>query len=103
MRLIMFFFINRLSISLLTVNSFCDLASLYYITFIESLAISSSEALCFDSEEFKNTSINKLIETKPVDPFLLFEEHFFASVLIYRKSNGVQFEDLTNEDLSFFT
>jgi hypothetical protein len=60
-------------------NSFYDLASVHYVTFIEPLDISPSEAMCFDSKEFRNTCINKLIETKPEDPFLLFEEHFFAA------------------------
>jgi hypothetical protein len=34
-----------------------------------------------DSEQFINNSINKLIEEKISDSFLLLEEHFFAVVL----------------------
>jgi hypothetical protein len=79
-----------------------DLASLHYVKFIEPLAISPSEALSFDSEQFMNISINKLIQAKTKDPFLLFEEYFFASVLVYRKSYDVQFENMSNEDLEFF-
>jgi hypothetical protein len=50
-----------------------------------------------------NTSINKFIEAKTKDPFLLFEEHFFARVLVHRKSYDVQFDNLSNEDLEFFS
>jgi hypothetical protein len=84
-------------------DTFYDLASLHYVTFIEPLVVSPSEALCFDSEQFMNTSINKLIEAKPKDPFLIFEEYFVANNFVYRKSYGVQFKDLSNEDLEFFT
>jgi hypothetical protein len=84
-------------------NTLYDLASLHYVTFIEPHAISPSEALCFNSEQFTNTTINKLIEAKPKDHFLIFEEYFVANVFVYRKSYGVQFKDLSNEDLEFFT
>jgi hypothetical protein len=84
-------------------NTLCDLASLHYVTFIEPHAISPSEALCFNSKQFTNTTINKLIEAKPKDHFLIFEEYFVANVFVYRKSYGVQFKDLSNEDLEFFT
>jgi hypothetical protein len=76
-----------------------DLASLHYITFIEPFTVSPKEVLSFDSKQFMNTSINKLIETKDKDTFLLFEEHLFESVLVYRKSYDVHFEDLSNEYL----
>jgi hypothetical protein len=91
------------SISLVAMNTFCDLASLHYVTIIESFAVSPSEALCFDSEQFMNTSINKLIEAKLKDPFLIFEEYFFANIFVYRKSYSIQFKDPSNEDLEFFT
>jgi hypothetical protein len=45
---------------------------------------------------------NKLIEEKDQDPYLLFEEHFFIDVLVYRKSYDVHFEDLSNKDLEYF-
>jgi hypothetical protein len=41
-----------------------DLAWLHYATFIESIVVSLDEALFFDSEQFTNTSMNKLIEAK---------------------------------------
>jgi hypothetical protein len=50
-----------------------DLASLYYVKFIEPLIVSPSETLFLDSEQFMNTSINKLIQAKTKDSFLLFE------------------------------
>jgi hypothetical protein len=53
-----------LSISLVIIYTFCDLASLHYVIFIEPLAVSPSETPCLDSEQFMNTSINKLIEAK---------------------------------------
>jgi hypothetical protein len=62
-----------------------DLASLHYVTFIESLAIFSTKTLSFDSEQFKNVSINKEIDSKIEDPFLLLDEHFFATDLVYKK------------------
>jgi hypothetical protein len=101
--IILFIYINILSIFLMTKNTFCDLASLHYVIFIKPIVVSLSETLCFDSKQFTNTSINKLIEAKPKTPFMLFETHFFTNVLVYRKSNGIQFEDLMSEDLRFFT
>jgi hypothetical protein len=92
-----------LYISLVAMDTFCDLASVHSVIFIEPFAISLSEALCFDSEQFTNTSINKLIEAKPKDHFLIFEEYFVANVFVYRKSYSVQFKYLSNEDLKFFT
>jgi fucose permease len=92
-----------LSISLVAMNTFYNLASLHYVIFIEPLAISSSEASCFDSEQFTNTSINKLIEVKPKDTFLIFEEYFFTNIFVYRKTYDVQFKELSNENLEFFT
>jgi hypothetical protein len=71
------------------------MATLHH-TFIESIAIFPNEAMSFNS-------INKLIEAKTKDYFLLFEEHLFASVLVHRKSYDVQFDDLLNEDLEFFS
>jgi hypothetical protein len=51
-------------------DSFCktyiktDLASLHYVTFIELLVVCPTEALSFDSDEFMNNAINKVIEEK---------------------------------------
>jgi hypothetical protein len=59
--------------------------------------------MSFDSEQFMNIFINKLIEAKDKYLFLLFEEHFFRSVLVHRKSYNVHFEDLSNEDLKYFS
>jgi hypothetical protein len=85
---------------LVAMDTFYDLASLHYVIFIEPLTFPPSEALCFDSEQFTNTSINKLIEAKPKGPFMIFEEYFFTNVFVYRKSYVVQFKDLSNEDSS---
>jgi hypothetical protein len=59
--------------------------------------------MSFDSEQFTNNSINKVVKSKPEDLFLLLEEHFTATVLIYRKPYEVQFEDLTYENFEFFS
>jgi hypothetical protein len=81
-------------------NIFCklcddiDLASLHYVIFIQLIAISSNEVMSFGSEQFINTSINKLIEPKDKDPFMIFEEYFFGSVLVNRKSYNIHFKDL---------
>jgi hypothetical protein len=69
-------------------NHFCksnvetNLATLHYVTFIEPLTVFSMEALSFDSGQFMNNSINKVIEAKTNDHFLQLEEHFFAAVLL---------------------
>jgi hypothetical protein len=79
-----------------------DLASLHYVAFIEPLASYPTEAVSFHSQKFMNTSINKVIEAETKDPFLLSEEHFFT-VVLYKKPYEVQFEDLSHEDLEFFS
>jgi hypothetical protein len=105
----MFICLNKLSIYLVAMNTFCksytdtDLAWLHYVTFIEPIVVSPDEALSFDSKQFTNTSIDKLIEAKTKDHFLLFEKHFFTSVLVYRKFYDIQFDDMSNEDLEFFS
>jgi hypothetical protein len=107
--IILFICRNKLSIFLMAMNTFfksyaeTDLAWLHYITFIEPIIVSPNETLSFDSELFTNTSINKFIEAKTKEHFLLFEEHFFTSVLVHRKSYDVQFDDLLNENLEFFS
>jgi hypothetical protein len=50
-----------------------------------------------------NNSINKLIEEKTNNSFLLLEEHFFAVVLLYKRNFEVQFQDLPPEVLEFFS
>jgi hypothetical protein len=59
-----------------------DLALLHYVTFIKPLVVFPMKALSFDSEQFTNNSINKVIEEKTNNPFLLLEEHIFAAVLL---------------------
>jgi hypothetical protein len=92
-----------------TIDPFCkscvktDLASLHYVSFIEPLAIFPTKALSFDSEQFMNNSINKVIEEKTNDPFLLLEEHFFATVLLYKTNYEIQFKHLSPEVLEFFS
>jgi hypothetical protein len=76
--IILFICLNKFFISLVAMNAFCksyvdtDLASLHYVTFIKPFVVSPKEALSFDSKQFTNTSINKLIEAKDKYPFLLF-------------------------------
>jgi hypothetical protein len=68
-----------------------NLVSLHYVTFIEPLAIFPTKALSFDSKQFTNNSINKVIE-----------EHFFTAGLLYKRNYEVQFQDLSPEVLEFF-
>jgi hypothetical protein len=72
-------------------------------TFIELVAILPIEALSFDSEQFTNNSMNKVIEGKRNDSFVHLEELFFAAVMLYTKNYEVQFEDLLHEVLDFFS
>jgi hypothetical protein len=67
-----------------------DLATLHYVTFIEPFGVFSTEPLSFNSEQFMNNSISNIFESKLNGPFLLFEEHFFAVVLLYKKSYEMQ-------------
>jgi hypothetical protein len=62
-----------------------DLATLHYISFIELLGVLPTEAMLLDSEQFTNNSSNMEFESKMNDPFLLFEEHFFAAILVCKK------------------
>jgi hypothetical protein len=105
----MFIYLNRLFISLVAMDTFCksygatNLASLHYVTFIEPFAILPMEAMPFDFEYFRNNSIDKMIDEKIDDPFLLLEEHFFATVLLHKKTYEVQFEDISHEVFEFFS
>jgi hypothetical protein len=107
--IILFIYLDRLYISLMSMNTFFEsyadtnLAWLHYVTFLELIVVSPNETLSFDSELFVNTSINKFIKAKIKDSFLLYKEHFFARVLVHRKSYDIQFDDLSNEDLEFFS
>jgi hypothetical protein len=74
----------------------------HYITFIEPLVIFPTEAMPFDFEKFTNNSINEVIEAKTNEPFLPLEEHFFDTVLLYKKSFEVQFKNMSYEVLEFF-
>jgi hypothetical protein len=70
------------------------LASVGYVTFIEPLAVFPTDVLFFDSKQFTNNSIKKVIEGERNDPFILLDEHFFVVVLLYNKNYEVQYEDL---------
>jgi hypothetical protein len=72
-------------------------------TFIEPVAILPIEVLSFDSEQFTNNSMNKVIEGKRNDSFVHLEKLFFAAVMLYTKNYEVQFEDLLHEVLDFFS
>jgi hypothetical protein len=61
-----------------------DMDTLHYVTFIEPLVVIPTQALSFDSEQITNTSIDKVIESKTNDPYMIFEEHFFTAVLVYK-------------------
>jgi hypothetical protein len=96
-----------LSISLVAMDHFyksyakTDLALLHYVTFIEPLAVSTTEMLSFDFDEFTSNSMKKVIERNINDPFVLLEEQFFDAVLLYKKYE-VELEDLSHEDFEFF-
>jgi hypothetical protein len=84
-------------------NAETDLASLHYVTFIKLLVVFPMEALSFDSKQFTNNSMKKVIGGERNNPFLLLEEHFFAIILLYNKNYEVQFEELSQEVLKFFS
>jgi hypothetical protein len=67
-------------------NNETDLARLYYVAFIEPMTIFPTETLSFDSKQFTNNSMNKVIEAETTDHFLLLEEHFTVTVLLYQKN-----------------
>jgi hypothetical protein len=58
----------------------------YYVTFIGLLVVCPKKALSFGSDEFMNNNINKVIEEKTNDPFVLLEEHFFNAVFLHNKN-----------------
>jgi hypothetical protein len=72
-------------------------------SYIEPLTIFPAKALPFDSEQFTNNSINKVIKEKINNSFLLLEEYFFAAVLLYKRNYEVQFQNLSPEVLEFFS
>jgi hypothetical protein len=80
-----------------------DLTMLHYVIFIEPPAVSRTEALSFDSDDFTSNSMKKVIQGNINDPFILLEEHFFDAVLLYKKNYEVELEDLSHEDLAFFS
>jgi hypothetical protein len=96
-------------VSLMAMDPFCkscvttNLASIHYVTFIEPLVVFSTEAMSFDSKQFTNISINKEIELKTEDPFLVLDEHFFTADLVYKTHYKVQFQGLSHEVLEFFS
>jgi hypothetical protein len=60
-------------------------ATLHYVTFIEPLVVLQTKALSFDSEEFLNNSINKVIESKSNDFFCSLKN--ISSTLFWCKKN----------------
>jgi hypothetical protein len=50
-----------------------------------------------------NNSIDKLIEGKMKDPFILLEENLFAVALLHDKTYEVQLDDLSHEILEYFS
>jgi hypothetical protein len=87
----LFLCLNRVLLSLMKMDHFyksyakTDLASLHYVTFIESLAIFSTEALSFDFDDFTVNFMKKVIEGNINNSFILLEEHFFDAILLYKK------------------
>jgi hypothetical protein len=83
--------LHRLYISLVVIDYFyksyakTDLATLHYVTFIESLVVSPTEALSFDSDTLTSSSMKKVIEGNINASFVLLEEHFLDIVLLYKK------------------
>jgi hypothetical protein len=71
-----------------------DLASLHYVTFVEPLTVLPTEALSFDSNEFMNNSINKLIQEEKKNPFLL-PMNILSPRFWCTKKYEVQFEELS--------
>jgi hypothetical protein len=89
--IILFVCLNRFFISLVAMEPSCktyvktDLASPHYVIFIEPLSICPMEHLSIDSDQFTKNSINKVIEEKTNDPFLLLDEHLFGAFFVYKK------------------
>jgi hypothetical protein len=87
----LFICLNIVLLSLMEMDHFyksytkTDLASLHYVTFIESLAIFSTEALSFDFDDFTVNFMKKVIKGNINNSFVLLEEHFFDAVLLYKK------------------
>jgi hypothetical protein len=46
--------------------------------------------------------MKKVIQGNINDSFVLFEEHFFDTILLYRKNYEVELEDLSHQYLEFF-
>jgi hypothetical protein len=98
----MLIYLNMIFISLVRMDHFyksnaeTDLVTLYYVTFIEPLTVFPMEALSLDSEQFMNNSINKVIEAKINDHFLLLRTFLHRSFV-------VQFKNLSHEVLEFFS
>jgi hypothetical protein len=90
--ILLFICLNKLFVSLVPMDRFCkintktDVTTLHYVAFIEPLTIFPTEALSFDSKQFTNNFINKVIEVERTDPFLLIEEHFITAVFCIEKS-----------------
>jgi hypothetical protein len=76
---------------------------LHYITFIDPLIVPPIDVLSFESEQFINNFINKVIETKTNEPFILLKENFLGAVLLYKKNYEVLSEHLSHEVLEFFS
>jgi hypothetical protein len=83
--------LNILFISFVAMDRFCksniktDLFTLHYITFIDPLMVPPMDVLSFESEQFTNNFINKVIEAKTNKPFILHKENFLGAVLLYKK------------------
>jgi hypothetical protein len=50
-----------------------DLTSLYYVIFIEPLIVCPIKTLSFDSDQLTNNTINKVIEEKMNNSFVLLK------------------------------
>jgi hypothetical protein len=94
--------LHMLFISLVAMDHFyksyvkTDLATLHYVIFIEPLAISQTEVLSFDFNDFTSNSMKKVIQGNINDSSL-------RCCFVVQKNYEVELEDLSHEDLAFFS
>jgi hypothetical protein len=67
----------------------------------EPLVVLPTEPLSFTSLPFHTNSNKEVLQTKPHDPFLLLEDHYFAVTLLHQNTYAIHFEDLSQEMLDF--
>jgi hypothetical protein len=76
---------------------------LYYVTFIDSLVVFRTKAMSFESKQFTNNSINKMIGVKINEHFVYYSKKISLPQFCCTKKYEVLFEDPSHEVLEFFS